>query len=74
MVSVESVVTTRRPRHERVSAGAPSGWTQITSIPGAKAFTTRPTPVFRVGRLDGRQRGAAVPHADLDGTLDDLQP
>ena len=37
---VESVVTTRRWRHECVIAGAPSGWTQITSTPGARAFTT----------------------------------
>lgn len=40
MVSVESVVTTRRLRHECVNAGAPSGWTQITSTSGANAFTT----------------------------------
>ena len=40
MVLVESVVTTRRRRQEYVIAGAPSGWTQITSTSGAKAFTT----------------------------------
>jgi hypothetical protein len=40
MVSVESVVTTRRSRHDSVIAGAPSGWTQITSTSGAKAFIT----------------------------------
>ena len=40
MVWVGPVVTTRRWRHERVIAGAPSGWTQITSTPGARAFTT----------------------------------
>lgn len=40
MVSVESVVMTRLLCHERVIAGAPSGWTQITSTSGASAFTT----------------------------------
>jgi hypothetical protein len=40
MVLVESVVTTRRWRHECVIADAPSGWMQITSTPGAQAFTT----------------------------------
>lgn len=32
-----------------------------------------PADPFRVGRLDRRQGGDAVPHADLDGALDDLQ-
>jgi len=40
MVSVVSVVTTRRWRHEWVIAGAPSGCTQITSTSGARAFIT----------------------------------
>jgi hypothetical protein len=40
MVLVESVVTTRRWRHEYVIAGAPNGWTQITSNSGSQAFTT----------------------------------
>lgn len=31
------------------------------------------TDPFRVGRLDRRQCGAAVPHADLNGALYDLQ-
>ena len=45
MVSVESVVTTRRCRQEYVIAGAPSGWTQMTSTSGARVFRTWPTPV-----------------------------
>ena len=40
MVLVDSVVTTRRWRHEYVIAGAPSGWMQITSTSGARAFST----------------------------------
>ena len=40
MVLAGPVVTTRRWRQERVIAGAPSGWMQITSTSGAKAFTT----------------------------------
>jgi hypothetical protein len=45
-VLVESVVTARRWRHECVIAGAPSGWTQITSTPGAEA---RAASRLRVG-------------------------
>lgn len=40
MVSVDSVVTTRRSCHERVIAGAPAGCTQITSTPGDRVFRT----------------------------------
>ncbi len=34
------VVTTRRWRQERVIAGAPSGWMQITSTSAARALIT----------------------------------
>ena len=40
MVLAGPVVTTRRWRQERVIAGAPSGWMQITSTPGARALIT----------------------------------
>ncbi len=40
MVLAGPVVTTRRWRHEYVIAGAPSGWTQITSTSGARALIT----------------------------------
>jgi hypothetical protein len=40
MVSIESVVTILRSHQERVMAGAPSGCTQITSVPGRSAFRT----------------------------------
>ena len=40
MVLVGPVVTTRRWRQECVIAGAPSGWMQITSTSGARAFST----------------------------------
>ena len=45
IVSVGPVVMTRCSWNERVIAGAPRGWTQITSTPGASAFSTWPTPV-----------------------------